>query len=617
MVTHQAAALWAMRILNVISFFDELKRRNVVRVGVAYGVAAWVLLQVSDLILENIKAPDWVIQAMMLVVLIGFIAALVIAWAYELTPEGIRKEADVDRTQSLSPDTGRKLDRIITGFLVLAVAYFVYERQTMQPVAQIAKPVVIQQETVEVETSAEPSIAVLPFADMSPDKDQEYFSDGISEELLNLLVRVDGLKVASRTSSFAFKGSQLGLAEIANNLKVDHVLEGSIRKADNRVRITAQLIDAATDRHLWSDTYDRELTDIFGIQDEIANAIVDALRAELGMLESAEKITVEADTANINAYELYLRGRALFIARDRLEESIRLLEQAVEQDPGFARAWESLAAVYAVATAWGVYDRDYDSLALDAADQALALNPNLSMPWAVKAEETKLGWSTSLDYYQKAISNNPKNTTALLWRGIAWSNLGFNDKAISDVTACLEIDPYYENCRRHLALFILIKGDIDRAIELWDISAERGFAGSTENFAHVLIERDRRSTVALSMWIFGMERTFPMKLILDAVEFPERDHSTSVKRFLDWIDAQGESPEYWMDVLVLMRNYDHMQSDSDSYWNLWQWLDIHTEFRHSERFRKLYKEMGILSYWHEHGFPPQCRPVGEEDFECD
>ncbi len=286
-----------------MSFVDELKRRNVVRVGLAYGIAGWVLLQVADLVLENIEAPSWVIQALMLFVLLGFIASLVIAWAYEITPEGIKKESEIDRSQSIAGHTGKKLDRIIIGFLVLAVAVLLLER-SMSPSEKVAGPIGEEEEKgsepfsqeATVQTTGQgdekraltpflPSIAVLPFADMSPEQDQGYFSDGISEELLNLLVRVDGLKVASRTSSFTYKGSNQNLAEIASELKVDHVLEGSVRKADNRIRITAQLIDARTDRHLWSESFDRDLVDIFAIQDEIANAIVTALSTELGILQ--------------------------------------------------------------------------------------------------------------------------------------------------------------------------------------------------------------------------------------------------------------------------------------------------------------------------------------------
>ena len=440
-----------------MSFFEELKRRNVFRVGVAYGVAGWVLLQVADLVLENIAAPDWVIQALMLVVGLGFVAALVIAWAYELTPEGIKKEADVDRSQSVVGDTGTKLDRIIIGFLVLAVAYFVWERQQapdlIEPTAQITTEQAIETAPAADIEQEEPSIAVLPFVNMSTDAEQEFFSDGISEELLNLLVRVEGLKVASRTSSFSYKGTSLNLADIADELQVDHVLEGSVRKADNRVRITAQLIDAATDRHLWSDTYDRELTDIFGIQDEIANAIVDALRTELGVLTDTGAISAEVVTENLDAYQLYLKARGLFLARAELPTAVALFEQAVALDPEFAQAWANLAAIYSIMESWQYVDRPYMELASQTAEKALEKDPTLSTPWAVKSQvaNARGNPTDAMDFINKAIEIDPDNATHYLWRGIDISTAGFQQESVADLERCLELDPAYENCRRHLS----------------------------------------------------------------------------------------------------------------------------------------------------------------------
>lgn len=607
-----------------MSIYTELKRRNVFRVGIAYAVASWVLLQVSDLVLENINAPEWVIQAMMLVVALGFIAALIIAWAYEITPEGIKHERDVVRGESVTHTTGHKLDRIIIGFLIVAVLYFVWESRfseradyTDELSSGVADELAIDKKADELLLEpVEPSIAVLPFADMSPEKDQEYFADGISEELLNLLVRVDGLKVASRTSSFAFKGSQQSLADIASDLKVDHVLEGSIRKADNRVRITAQLIDAATDRHLWSDTYDRELKDIFGIQDEIANAIVSALREELGMLENAEQITVKADTENLDAYELYLKGRTLFIARDQLEESIRLLEQAVEIDPQFARAWESLGAVYNVAPDWGIVDRDYYKLANEVSRRALDLNPDLSMPWAVLASWITSSWAERFEYFDRALANDSRNTTAYVWRSIEWSMLGFHQNAISDAEACLEIDPHDETCRRHLALYQLIEGNTDLALDLYQVSAERGYKNLEVHFLEVFINRGDRLAAALSLWDYDFgNRSFPMAAYLDAIEFPERDHSKTLSILLNQIEEYGDPMQLWIDLLVWLGAYEYVTPDIYLYH--WMWIDRHREWRQSPHFKQVYRDIKADQYWREYGFPPQCRPLGEEDFECD
>ena len=610
-----------------MSFFEELKRRNVVRVGIAYGIAAWVLLQVADLVLENIEAPPWVIQALMLVVALGFIAAVVIAWAYELTPEGIKKESEIDRSQSIVGDTGRKLDRIIIGFLVLAVAYFIYERQSFQD-RNISQEEVAGSTSLtepgpnagdESQVQAEPSIAVLPFADLSPDKDQEYFSDGIAEELLNLLVRVDGLKVASRTSSFTYKGSSLNLADIASELKVDHVLEGSVRKADNRVRITAQLIDADTDRHLWSDTYDRELDDIFAIQDDIANAIVDALRQELGIAGEGKAVTVEAATQNLDAYQLFLQGRSLFVARLDLPRAVALLERAVELDPEFDRAWAELAATYSVMESWGYQDKDYSSLSIEAADRALELNPGLSTPWAVKGQ-ANINEGRPLvgtEQLNRAIELDPDNATHYLWRGIQLSAMGYQQDAASDFERCLEIDPAYENCRRHLAITHAIMGDNAKMLTLYQQGIEAGFRASSGALVQRFISLDQRLAAAQAL-LAGEETVseLPVKAVLDAMEFPNRDHTRGLARFEAWLENAGQQGRgFNAEIFSVFKAYDKVAPDSFS--NRWVWLSENQGFRQSPYFRSYIEELGYPEYWRQHGFPPSCQPLGDDDFECE
>jgi adenylate cyclase len=605
-----------------MSFFDELKRRNVFRVGVAYGVAGWVLLQVADLVLENIIAPPWVIQALMLVVGLGFVAALVIAWAYELTPEGIKKEADVDRSQSVASTTGTKLDRIIIGFLVLAVVYFVWERQQapdlIEPTAQVTTEQTSEPAPVAEIEQKEPSIAVLPFVNMSTDAEQEFFSDGISEELLNLLVRVEGLKVASRTSSFTYKGSSLNLADIAEELQVDHVLEGSVRKADNRVRITAQLIDAKTDRHLWSDTYDRELTDIFGIQDEIANAIVDALRTELGVLTDAATVSATVVTENLDAYQLYLKARGLFLARAELETSVALFEQAVALDPQFAQAWADLAAIYSVVESWGIVDRDYFALSLEAADTALELDPSLSTPWAAKAQVANEEGDaiTSAAHLNKAIELDPGNATHYLWRGIDTSALGFHEQSRIDLEHCLKLDPGYENCRRHLSFTYFILNENEKGVRMFQEGAERGFTGSNNMSFQRFVTLGHRMLATQMVWE-GEEigSLLPGKEILDAVEFPERDHSRGLAKLEFFIESTGQEPRQLGLNFSIFKAY-HMVEPASSF-PRWVWLDENSGFRQSEYFKPYLEKIGAPAYWRAHGYPPACRPVGEEDYECD
>jgi TolB-like protein len=247
-------------------FFEELKRRNVFRVAIAYIVVAWLVLQVADVVLPTFQTPDWVMPAFTFLLALGFPVALTFAWAYEMTPEGIKREKEVDRSQSITRNTGRKLDFIIIGVLVVAIAFLAYDEFVIEPAQEEARTTANSEASEVIETDIpEMSVAVLPFVNMSADPDQEYFSDGISEELLNQLVKIRGLQVAGRTSSFAFKGRNEDLRSIADQLNVAHILEGSVRKAGDRVRITAQLVKASDGYHLWSETYDRDLSDIFAI----------------------------------------------------------------------------------------------------------------------------------------------------------------------------------------------------------------------------------------------------------------------------------------------------------------------------------------------------------------
>ncbi len=325
-----------------MGFLAELKRRNVVRVGIAYVVIAWLLAQVAEFAFENFGAPDWVLKSFVVVLLLGFPLALLLAWAFELTPEGLKLEKDVDRAESITPQTGRKIDRLIIAALVIALAYFVWDSrdpgESVEPVAG----------TVQ---ENDRSIAVLPFVNMSSDKEQEWFADGLTEELLNSLARMPDLLVAARTSSFAYKGSTESIPAIANALGVAHVLEGSVRRGKDRLRITAQLIRASDGFHLWSETYDRSLDDVIAVQEELALEIAGTL--EIAMDPAALARMVSTGTASVPAYEAYLEGLAFDARANQTGDSGFNLrarsayEKAVQVDPRFAAAHEELAFFWA------------------------------------------------------------------------------------------------------------------------------------------------------------------------------------------------------------------------------------------------------------------------------
>ena len=619
-----------------MSFFKELRRRNVIRMAGLYLVGAWLLTQVAGTVLPMFGAPDWLPRSVVVLLALGFVPMLVFAWVFEITPEGIKRDADIAPGDSIAPHTARRMNRMIVAVLVLAVTFFAFDRLVLAPrrdaalVAATTQSVQAAAATIAAAAAVTPavdphSIAVLPFVNMSEDKDNEFFSDGISEELLNALVRVDGLGVASRTSSFAFKGKDVAASEIAGQLKVRYILEGSVRKQRDAVRITAQLIDASDDRHVWSETFDRKLTDIFKIQDEIANAIVTAVRGSVGPGAAAKAVSIRADTDNMQAYEIYLKARELFLARRDLPESIRLFEQVTRMDPGFARGWEGLAAVYAIVEGWGIRDRDYTALAQVAARRALALDASLSTPWAVlgvyERRQRPADWDKSLEMADKAIAADPKNATALLWRSIVWINLGFFARAVADQQACLAIDPNYANCERWQASTELFAGRDDRALALFRQGAARGFIlNRAIDFVPLLVERGDDLSAYLMMDALGVPPGLS-PVLMEGL----RQSGRPVANVDALLDRHGGTAAAFTSVRLTraraamwLGDFEPTAADiKNADDTVVAWEPRPVGWRNSPGLKRLLRQMGIPVYWRKHGFPPQCRALGRDDFICD
>ncbi len=627
-----------------MSFFSELKRRNVFRIATAYAIAAWLLLQIADLVLDNTSAPPWVIQSLFVIVGVGFVFALIFSWLYELTPEGVMKESEVPRERSITYHTAKKLDYLTIALLLGAVAYLVVDRYVLEaPVATVTGsenhfPKTAQETNeapgengsltpVELASSgAEPnSIAVLPFSDLSEDGDQAYFSDGIAEELLNLLVRVEGLHVASRTSSFAYKGENLSIPEIAAELKVANILEGSVRKDGDRVRITAQLIDTRNDRHLWSENYDRDLVDIFAIQDEIATAIVTALKEQLGVQATTDAINVEAATNNLDAYDLYLKGRILFVARQDIDIAIQMFEQAIELDPNYARAWEGLAAAQAVADDWLLGDGiDHVPLAVEAAQRAMELDPELSMPYAVLGNSTVVlgvaadvpDLAEALRMLDLAIQKDPNNTTALQWRGGHYYWLGFFDRALADFDECLRLDPAYLNCAQHRAAALLFRGDTDAALAAFIPTLYENFHSMDEAFVAVLVEQGN-SLAALLLATARLNAPYaPVGEWIKALENPGDDHRAGLARFDRWAaEYHNNYAVDFPDVLLAFGDYERAAQSPNILYTIWG--PGAKAFRQTPWFKQWLHDNGVEDYWRKHGFPPSCHVISEQDYSCD
>jgi len=502
-----------------VRFFEELKRRNVVRVGIAYTVVGWLLLQVTDTFAPALRLPEWFPSAVAFLLLLGFPVALFFSWAFELTPDGIKRESEVDRDQSIARHTARKLDRMIIVVLLAVVAVLLLDRFMAEEVPAPDGPQEQAGTTAAVETPAgeiaavpdattvptdgKTSIAVLPFINMSDDQQNEYFSDGISEELLNVLVRIKDLRVPSRTSSFTFKGSDKNVTEIGRELKVDHVLEGSVRKAGERIRVTAQLVDVRTDTHLWSDTYTRELNDIFAVQDEIAQAIVDALKLTLSVGDQQK--LANHSTSNSEAYNKYLQGQYLWNKRtvSSLHAGIEVLKEAIELDPEFSQAWEVLGDVYRVLPEYEFGSAEqYIPRAREAIKAALDLNPESARALAVSGgmkAEYDFDWEGANADLSRAIELEPGNATAHQWyadilmpqsrtaealehlRLAAIANpvsvvishtpgyfhlwTGQLDEAERIYMIVLEMDPYFRWTYQNLDMLYTMRGEYDKARE--------------------------------------------------------------------------------------------------------------------------------------------------------
>jgi TolB-like protein/Tfp pilus assembly protein PilF len=461
-----------------VSFFGELNRRNVIRVGIAYAIAAWVIIQVADVVLENIAAPAWVIQSIMLLLGLGLPVALIFSWAYEVTPEGVKRESEIDRTASITGVTGHRLDRAIIVLLVIALGYFVWESRIATRSNDVPANAIVQQDE-----SAELSIAVLPFENRSNLTEDEFFTEGMHDDLLTTLAKIGSMKVISRTSVMEYKDTTKKIPEIARELGVNNILEGGVQRSGNQVRINMQLIDAQTDEHLWAEIYDRELTaeNLFAIQSEISAAIAQALRTALSSDEQRRIST--APTDNLQAYDAYWRGRPLMDTREagKLEQAAAYFEQAVELDPQFALAWVGIADAYSHLSSYGSMTTAQTlDVRQDAVDKALAINPDLGEAYASlgSLEQSRNRYDEAEAAYRTAIEKSPNYAPAYQWLSfllaIAEETI---DEGIELARRAAEIDPHSTVVLVNLAQLYRYKGAYDDATREIDnaLSFDPGF----------------------------------------------------------------------------------------------------------------------------------------------
>lgn len=618
--------------------FSELKRRNVFRVAGLYAVVGWLLMQAAALFENSMHLPSWFDSAVTAALLLGFPIAVLLAWAFEATPEGVKPTETLDgETVSAS----RKMDGLVIAGLLGVLALGAYQQMTKPDVVyrdaagnvETSSVMPKSQTTITSEPKQEiddASIAVLPFADMSPDGDQEYFSDGVSEEILNVLAKLNALRVASRTSAFAYKNTVLRIPAIAQELGVRYVLEGSVRRSGETIRVTAQLIDSQTDEHLWSETYDRKLSaeNVFSIQDDIAKAIVEELSNRLSLTNIATPISIKADTSDIATLDLYYEANALFLLRGRenLTRAMALFERLTEQEPEFARGWAGLSAVYTVAQSWGLPPRDYGQLTLNAAQRAIELNPKLSTPYAVLAnqgaEKAQPEWLAALKNFDKAIQLNPNDPNSYNWRALFWENAGFAERAYADIETCLRLDPSYLNCELNKYPLLLLMGEEQQARVLQRSLLMKGALYYYDNvgFQYMTNERDDKGLLhALNTMV---TESYPgqhwmIKELFEAYTDPNLDYVTRKKMFDQRLEASGfEIGKGAAEVGIIgaaYRDVESFRNNVDTVLLFYSYFEFITE----EQIREVTIEQGLPAFWREIGFPPNCRAVGDDDFICD
>jgi TolB-like protein len=625
--------------------FAELKRRNVIRMAGLYLVGAWLLIQIAETLLPIFHTPEWVLQALVVLLALGLLPALVFSWVYELTPDGLKRDVGVTAEPRFAATTGRRMDRLIFAGLIVLIGLIAADRFWPQGAESTLAPSVDtngEESLAKVDPdpglpTADPidpadrrSIAVLPFVNMSPDADNEFFADGISEELLNILAGIDGLKVASRTSAFSFKGKDTSIPEIARLLDVHHVLEGSVRKQGNRVKITAQLIEAGSDAHLWTQTYQRDLDDIFLVQEEIAIAITTALQDILGTRE----VKVDAPTTDMAAYQRYLHGRSRFYQRFELDQAIDDLRFAVERDPQFAEAWAFLAATY-----WLVGYTSYASghdrsemsrLAGPAVDRAMSLKSDMPIAVALKGRliidsDAQDRVADGIGLMQRAVTLSASDTTPRLWLALIWLELGYVERALPLLESARRQDPLVGINHGALGVAQAIEGRrveavalVLQAVELdglavWAtiLATDTVHAGDRAGAAELIA-----AMLPLFSDRFASDRSRAAGL-LEVLQNPALEQAY-LKQQLQLTEDMVSDIYTLGPSLMFERGasaFVLVDSGRAKTWPIINsaWLPAMRWLREDPRYFGLMATNGRVEYWDNHGYPRGCRPVDGPD----
>jgi len=613
-----------------MTFFSELKRRNVIRMAGLYLVGAWLVTQVAGTVLPMFGAPEWLPRTIVILLAIGFVPALIFAWVFELTPEGIKRDAEVKAEESIAPQTARRMDRMILVGLALVILLMGVERvwfaaRSAHPTAlpgameQKANASVSTGATTPAAASAN-AIAVMAFADLSPAHDQGYFSDGMAEEILNALARIRELRVLGRSSSFQYKGKDIDPRRIGAELGVAHILDGSVRRQGDLVRIAATLISTVDGAAQWTKEYNGKLADLFDLQDDCAHDIASELKI---VLAGGQRPLVDKITTSPEAYALYVEAQTLVGLRfgDSLPRAIEKLDAAVKLDPSFARAWSKRAVAYAVLGQYVVgsdWRQNWDA-SDESAHRALALDPNEAEAYAVRSYNlfSQRRYVDMVEPMRHALELDPGNETARYWEVNELSAMGHTRDAVARLDALMANDPDNSRVIFYKAFMSWREHDRDTLLALgrrlqalgspWgDVAMSTYYAstGECDSGVKPFATRERifgsgisaadSETIYRGICAGGAARE-PAKAILAANPGDQ------------WV------PTLWMEIGEPERSFDLYEHGatgiSDGYLNwLWQPEDWSRKARQDPVFQGFAKRIGLVDYWKKYGWPDVCKP---------
>ena len=653
-----------------MTFWGELQRRNVVRVAALYVAASWLILQFIETTDSLLDLPAWVGKLAMLILGLGLPVALGISWAYELTPDGLKRDGAFPRTESNRADNAHRINVItlivaVLAILTVALDRFLPSADARRPIAAVATDEIEGTTAVPAPIASQAAarsataIAVLPFANMSSDAEQVFFSDGITEEILNLLANVDGLRVTSRTSSFSFQGQTVDLPTIARKLGVSHVVEGSVRRAGDRVRVTAQLIDVETDTHLWSETYERQVDDVFTIQADIAGHIARALKIALGAEDLAS--IGQPPTADIESWQRFLQAR--YKLRNRktatdLDEALVLVNSATARDPNFARAHSLRALILLLRPSWRQgFTNEFEaqrmnspagqeaeereanwSQAMVAANRALELDPGLGEPYAVRALYAQAHnlYAEAYRNFGEAVARAPSDPELRNWYGGFLLDAGYLQAGWAERQRAGELDPLSPLIAWHIGYSALIMNRPD-VIEAYAAKArENGWEGP-EPLALQGGGASERGDIdrAESLWLKALpERAEQIRMSMKAVKNQRVDAETArmlatlaaygppgigrfaVQAMSGDVDGSLATIQGTLDPASLLkpdgtggparsRGGDGVGSVLRADW----WMPESDATRRDPRFAEIMREIGLVKFWRDFGWPDKCKPA--------